>query len=237
MVADAKYATTANYRFLEKEGIAASIPLHATKATYRALTIDAFVYDEANDQYRCPEGQILRRQGKSATAGAMGGIIYRARPAVCAAGPPQGDLLRDGPSPHGVSSRRWGRARSRDSLRPNLPRETKHPSAQGVGRDGLRRRERTARTATYPIPWTGSHADSSTADGQCLQHPQACASQTDQAGIRGRGSGERESHVVIIHCPSRSSPGPTPKLTASGNFGTLTRVRQRPPWVPLPRSE
>jgi transposase len=87
VVADAKYGTTANYSFLEKEGIVASIPLHATKATYRALTIDAFTYDEANDQYRCPEGQVLRRQGQSATAGAMGGILYRARPRVCAACP------------------------------------------------------------------------------------------------------------------------------------------------------
>jgi hypothetical protein len=49
VVADAKSGTTANYAFLEKEGIAASIPLPATKATYRALTIDAFVYSEAND--------------------------------------------------------------------------------------------------------------------------------------------------------------------------------------------
>jgi hypothetical protein len=87
VVADAKYGTTANYTFLEKEGIAASIPLHATKASSRTLTSDAFTYDEAHAQYRCPEGQILRRQGKSATAGAMGGIIYRARPAVCAACP------------------------------------------------------------------------------------------------------------------------------------------------------
>jgi transposase len=87
VVADAKYGTTANYAFLEKLGVVAAIPLHATKATYRALTIDAFTDDEAKDQYRCPAGQILRRQGKSATAGAMGGIIYRARPSVCAACP------------------------------------------------------------------------------------------------------------------------------------------------------
>src|SRR5262249_8853158 len=73
VVADAKYGTTANYTFLEKEGIAASIPLHATKATYRAVTIDAFTYDEARDQYRCPEGQVLRRQGQSATAGRWAG--------------------------------------------------------------------------------------------------------------------------------------------------------------------
>src|SRR5207247_2024714 len=77
VVADAKYGTTANYAFLETAGIAASIPPHANKSTYRAVTSDAFTYDEAHDQYRCPAGQILRRQGKSATAGAMGGIIYR----------------------------------------------------------------------------------------------------------------------------------------------------------------
>jgi transposase len=87
VVADAKYGTTANDAFLEKEGIVASIPLHATKATYRAVPIEAFTDDEARDRYRCPEGQILRRQGQSATAGAMGGIIYRARPRVCAACP------------------------------------------------------------------------------------------------------------------------------------------------------
>jgi transposase len=87
VVADAKYGTTANYAFLGQEGIVASIPLHATKATYRAVTIEQFAYDEARDQYRCPEGQVLRRQGQSATAGAMGGIIYRARPRICAACP------------------------------------------------------------------------------------------------------------------------------------------------------
>jgi hypothetical protein len=51
------------------------------------VTIDAFASDEAHEQDRCPEGQIRRRQGQSATAGAMGGIIYRARPRVCAGCP------------------------------------------------------------------------------------------------------------------------------------------------------
>jgi transposase len=74
VVADAKDGTTANDAFVEKEGSAASIPPHATKATDRALTVDAFSDDAAHDQDRCPAGQILRRQGKSATAGARGGI-------------------------------------------------------------------------------------------------------------------------------------------------------------------
>jgi transposase len=87
VVADTKYGTHANYAALEQAGIAASIPSHADASQRRAVPRELFVYDPATDRFLCPEGQALRRQGSSATAGACGGIIYRASPKVCGACP------------------------------------------------------------------------------------------------------------------------------------------------------
>jgi hypothetical protein len=87
VVADTKYGTHANYAALDQAGIAASIPSHAEASQRRAVPRALFVYDPATDRFLCPEGQALRRQGSSATAGACGGIIYRASPTVCGACP------------------------------------------------------------------------------------------------------------------------------------------------------
>jgi len=54
------------------------------RGEYRA---DRFVYELTSDRYRCPNGQYLRRQGSSHTAGAAGWIIYRGQPKVCGACP------------------------------------------------------------------------------------------------------------------------------------------------------
>jgi transposase len=85
VVADAKYGTADNYAALERRGIAASIPPHTNGATTRAIPAEQFTYDASGDLFLCPTGHQVRRQGISATAGAHGGTIYRARPQDCAA--------------------------------------------------------------------------------------------------------------------------------------------------------
>jgi transposase len=87
VVADTKYGTHANYVRLEEAGIRATIPPHSAMRERGEYRADHFVYDLATDRYRCPNGQYLRRQGSSHTAGAAGGIIYRGQPKVCGACP------------------------------------------------------------------------------------------------------------------------------------------------------
>jgi transposase len=87
VVADTKYGTHANYVRLEESGIRATIPPHSAMRERGEYRADRFVYDLAADGYRCPQGQYLRRQGTSHTAGAAGGIIYRGQPKVCGACP------------------------------------------------------------------------------------------------------------------------------------------------------
>jgi transposase len=85
VIADTKYGTIANYRWLEAQGIRASIPPHENGWADRAVPRELFVYDPMADRYRCPNGQALTRQGSSRTAHPMGAIIYRAAPKVCGA--------------------------------------------------------------------------------------------------------------------------------------------------------
>jgi transposase len=85
VIADTKYGTVANYRWLEAQGIRASIPPHENGWADRAIPRELFVYDPVADRYRCPDGQALTRQGSSRTAHPMGAIIYRATPKVCGA--------------------------------------------------------------------------------------------------------------------------------------------------------
>jgi transposase len=87
VVADAKYGTYANYRALDEDGIRASIPPHLGRGKRRAIPGDRFVYDPTADLFRCPVGQVLRRQGSSRSARPGGGIIYRASPRACGACP------------------------------------------------------------------------------------------------------------------------------------------------------
>jgi transposase len=87
VVADTKYGTQENYQSLEEAGISPSIPPHDSW-NHRALPRDAFSYEPGHDRFRCPQDQILARQGRSQTGGgASGGIIYRAAPKVCGACP------------------------------------------------------------------------------------------------------------------------------------------------------
>ena len=79
VVADTKYGTHENYAALERQGILASIPPHSMTSDRGAYSADRFVYEVGADRFRCPAGQALTRQGSSRTAGAAGGLIYRAR--------------------------------------------------------------------------------------------------------------------------------------------------------------
>ena len=87
VAADTKYGTHENYLALERRGVRASIPPHSTTSDRGAYSAHHFVYEFAADRFRCPTGQVLTRQGSSRTAGAAGGLIYRARPKVCGACP------------------------------------------------------------------------------------------------------------------------------------------------------
>ena len=61
-VGDSKFGTVENIMALEDEGIRASFPLADTehrKGPYYPLA--AFAYDAERDEYRCPQGQPLRR--------------------------------------------------------------------------------------------------------------------------------------------------------------------------------
>jgi transposase len=98
VVADAKSGTYANSGALEAAGIRASIPPHLGRGKTRAIPGELFVYDPAGDRFLCPEGQVLRRQGTSCSARPGGGIIYRAAPKVCGAGPLRADCCGTAPA-------------------------------------------------------------------------------------------------------------------------------------------
>jgi hypothetical protein len=65
----------------------ARIPSVSAARVRGAYGADRFVYEAAADRYRCPTGQFLTRSGASRTAAPTGGVIYRARAAVCRACP------------------------------------------------------------------------------------------------------------------------------------------------------
>jgi transposase len=84
-VGDAKYGTVENIMALEDAGIRASFPLANTEhrdGPYYPLA--AFAYDAARDEYRCPQGQPLRRYRVAWERELVG---YVADPAVCNACP------------------------------------------------------------------------------------------------------------------------------------------------------
>ncbi len=74
VIADTKYGTQANYAALAADQIRASIRPLPAGGIRRAIGRDQFVYDPARDRYLCPEGQPLRRMGKTHTGTFLGGI-------------------------------------------------------------------------------------------------------------------------------------------------------------------
>jgi hypothetical protein len=84
-VGDSKYGTVENIIALEDAGIRAYFPLADTdhrKGPYYPLA--AFAYDAARDEYRCPQGQPLRRDRSAWEKELVG---YVADPSVCNACP------------------------------------------------------------------------------------------------------------------------------------------------------
>jgi transposase len=78
-VGDTTYGTIENIRALEDAGIRAYVPLpNWDRTPYYGPS--RFTYDPERDQYRCPQGQVLRRHtakyGEETT-------VYRAKPATC----------------------------------------------------------------------------------------------------------------------------------------------------------
>ncbi len=86
-VADTKYGTIDNYRWLEARDVRAAIPFSDGGSDHRSIPRSAFLYDAATDTYRCPTGATLTRQGRTTTAAAHPLIVYRPRPAACAGCP------------------------------------------------------------------------------------------------------------------------------------------------------
>jgi hypothetical protein len=65
VVADATYGTVENVRALDADGIRAAMPLRDhddRQSDYFSATL--FTYDAERDQYRCPQGQPLRRYSR-----------------------------------------------------------------------------------------------------------------------------------------------------------------------------
>jgi hypothetical protein len=87
VAADTKYGTVDNYRWLEERAVRAAIPFGDGNSDNRAIPRSAFAYDGATDTYRCPNGATLRRCGRTTTTAAHPLVIYRPRPADCAACP------------------------------------------------------------------------------------------------------------------------------------------------------
>ena len=80
LVADAKYATGANIRALEEQGVRAYMPLPEWDKSSPYYHQAAFTYDREHDVYRCPQGQTLKLEWIDE---ASERTIYRARAASC----------------------------------------------------------------------------------------------------------------------------------------------------------
>jgi hypothetical protein len=91
VVADTKYGTQASSLALEAARIRPTTPPFPGGGVRRATGRERFVYDPATDRYRCPEGQPLRRMGRTHTGTPLGGIQYGADPQACRACPLKAD--------------------------------------------------------------------------------------------------------------------------------------------------
>ncbi len=86
-LADAGYHSGSNLELCARRGQQVVMPESQERALESPYHKDRFVYDEANDSFRCPEGYTLRfagvRQGRRRTTVRL----YRSSPAVCRACP------------------------------------------------------------------------------------------------------------------------------------------------------
>jgi transposase len=78
---DTKYGTIENIAALETAGIRAYLPLPNWEEQYEVWSASHFRYERKADQYRCPQGTILKRVGEvNPTTGRQ---LYRAPASVC----------------------------------------------------------------------------------------------------------------------------------------------------------
>jgi transposase len=82
VVADKAYGTTENYEHLQEQGKQPCIPHKKFSATNtKAYPRSMFAYNEQEDCYVCPAGQVLKRQSKEPNT--RGQVIYRAPRRLC----------------------------------------------------------------------------------------------------------------------------------------------------------
>jgi transposase len=81
---DTTYGTVENIVALEDQGIRAYVPLPDFDQRTPFYGASHFTYDPERDEYRCPEGQVLRRRKAKYTEGT---VVYRAEAATCNACP------------------------------------------------------------------------------------------------------------------------------------------------------
>jgi transposase len=84
VVADAKYGTADNYRMLERRQVKGSIPMRTSTAELREVPARAFVYDENEDIFVCPNGEHMKRHGRTSTKAGEKLIVYRTQASQCA---------------------------------------------------------------------------------------------------------------------------------------------------------
>lgn len=83
-IADTTYGTIENIRALEDAGIRAYVPLPDWDQRMPYYGPSHFTYDAERDEYRCPQGQPLRRRKTKYT---QEEVVYRAEAATCNACP------------------------------------------------------------------------------------------------------------------------------------------------------
>jgi transposase len=81
---DTTYGTVENIVATEDQGIRAYVPLPDFDQRTPFYGASKFTYDPERDEYRCPEGQVLRRKTAKYTEGV---VVYQAEAAACNACP------------------------------------------------------------------------------------------------------------------------------------------------------
>jgi hypothetical protein len=77
---DTKYGTIENIKAIEDAGMRAYIPLRTFEDSRGVFGKQRFKYEEQEDQYRCPQGQVLRLRTHDYTNRVK---IYRADGGIC----------------------------------------------------------------------------------------------------------------------------------------------------------
>src|SRR5215216_1437524 len=81
---DTTYGTIENIVAVEDQGVRALVPLPDFDQRTPYYGLSKFTFDPDQDEYRCPQGQVLRRKTAKYTEGV---VVYRAEAATCQACP------------------------------------------------------------------------------------------------------------------------------------------------------